>query len=65
MEIRYKGVFKKSVALKLIEEGFRVLDAKVNKESPTHVIFYFEDTKDFREEFTRISFEEKNKKFIK
>ena len=49
----------------LRDMGNPIYDAKANLKNPKMVVYIFEDTKDLREEFTRISFEKKNKKFNK
>ena len=49
--MKLKEVFKKSKAMQLRDMGFRIMDAKVNFEHPKFVIYYFEDTKEFREAF--------------
>ena len=53
--MKLKEVFKKSIAMSLKEMGFRIEDAKVNFEHPKFVIYYFEDTKEFREAFNKLS----------
>lgn len=53
--MKLKEVFKKSIAMSLKEMGFRIEDAKVNFEHHKFVIYYFEDTKEFREAFNKLS----------
>ena len=54
-KMKLKEVFKKSIAMSLKNMGFRIEDAKVNFEHPKFVIYYFEDTKEFREAFNKLS----------
>ena len=53
--MKLKEVFKKSIAMSLRDEGFRIMDAKVNFEHPKFVIYYFEDSIEFRQAFDRLS----------
>ena len=62
MENEFKGVFKKTVAMALRDMGFRIMDAKVNANHPDYVIYYFEDTKEFREAFDKLHLVEIEKK---
>ena len=48
-------VFKKSNAMKLKEMGFPLEDASSNPKNPNFVIYYFEDTEEFREAFSKLS----------
>ena len=52
--MKFKEVFKKSIAIQLRDMGFRIMDAKVNFEHPKFVIYYFEDTKEFRQAFNKL-----------
>ena len=51
--MKFKEVFKKSIAIQLRDMGFRIMDAKVNFKHPKFVIYYFEDTKEFRQAFSK------------
>ena len=52
--MKLKEVFKKSKAMQLREMGYPIMDAKVNFEHPKFVIYYFEDTEEFREAFNKL-----------
>ena len=51
--MKLKEVFKKSIVMQLRDMCFRIMDAKVNFEHPKFVIYYFEDTKEFRQAFDK------------
>ena len=52
--MKHKEIFKRQLALQLRDMGFRIMDAKVNFEHPKFVIYYFEDTKEFRQAFDKL-----------
>lgn len=55
-------VFKRATAQRLREEGFQIIDASVNKKDRSFVVYYFEDSKEFREAFERVQRELKEGK---
>lgn len=50
-----KIVYMPWIAAKLREEGFKIIDVRVNQSQPQYDCYVFEDTPAFREAFTRIS----------
>ena len=52
--MRFKEVYKKSIAMQLKELGNPIYDAKTNLKNPKMVIYIFEDTNKLREDFDKI-----------
>ena len=52
--MKFKEVYKKSIAMQLKELGNPIYDAKANLKNPKMVIYIFEDTNKLREDFDRI-----------
>ena len=52
--MRFKEVYKKSIAMQLKELGNPIYDAKANLKNPKMVIYIFEDTNKLREDFAKI-----------
>ena len=52
--MKHKEIFKRQLALQLRDLGNPILDAKVNFEHPKFVIYYFEDTEEFRQAFNKL-----------
>ena len=52
--MRFKEVYKKSIAMQLKELGNPIYDAKANLKNPKMVIYIFEETDKLREDFDKI-----------
>ena len=52
--MKFKEIYKKSIAMQLKELGNPIYDAKANLKNPKMVIYIFEDTNKLREDFDRI-----------
>ena len=52
--MKFKEVYKKSIAMQLKELGNPIYDAKANLKNPKMVIYIFEDTNKLREDFDKI-----------
>ena len=52
--MRFKEIYKKSIAMHLKELGNPIYDAKANLKNPKMVIYIFEDTNKLREDFDKI-----------
>lgn len=47
-------VFKRDIAFRLISRGYRLLDKQPNREKPYFNVYLFEDTEQFRKDFTEL-----------
>ncbi len=47
-------VFKRDIAFKLIARGYKLLDKQLNRNKPYFNVYLFEDTEQFREDFTKL-----------
>ena len=52
--MKFKEVYKKSIAMQLKELGNPIYDAKANLKNSKMVIYIFEDTNKLREDFDKI-----------
>ena len=61
-DVKLYRVFKREVAQRLRKSGFEIIDAEVNKFNSCFVVYYFEDTPQFRKCFEKIQRELKEGK---
>lgn len=47
-------IFKRENAMKLKQLGFPIEDCETNKKNPNYVIYYFEETEEFKKAFSKI-----------
>ena len=59
--MKFKEVFKKSIAMQLKELGNPICDAKANLKNPKMVIYIFEETDKQREDYDKIQKNMRNK----
>lgn len=52
--MKFREIYKKSIAMQLKELGNPIYDAKANLKNPKMVIYIFEDTNKLREDFDKI-----------
>lgn len=59
--MRFKEIYKKSIAMQLKELGNPIYDAKANLKNPKMVIYIFENTEKFKKDFDKIQKSMRNK----
>ena len=59
--MKFKEIYKKSIAMQLKELGNPIYDAKANFKNPKMVIYIFEETDKLREDFDKIQKNMRNK----
>ena len=52
--MRYFMVYSLRVANSLVKKGFQIVETGINLKCPQYQVFFFEDTKEFREAFSNL-----------
>ena len=55
MEKNIYKIYSRRIALELRKKGFKILKTDVNENFPQYDVYLFEDTKQLREELTKLS----------
>ena len=50
-----KPIFKKTLAFKLIDLGYKLVDVTPNERNPKYLIFYFEETQELIKDLEKLS----------
>lgn len=53
--MKNKPIFKKTLAFKLIDLGYKLVDVTPNERNPKYLIFYFEETQELLKELEKLS----------
>lgn len=55
MEKNIYKIYSRRIALELRKKGFKILKTDINENFPQYDVYLFEDTKQLREELTKLS----------